>query len=94
MKTALAALLVAGALGVAGLETSLAAPAAHGTTVADAAQLQKTCRGSYSSHASVRRKPACLAAGPSCATANKVLLRQYGLACKRGKDGRYRLHRE
>jgi hypothetical protein len=68
-----------------------AAPAAQPTaapfTVAHA------CKGSRYRHAIVEGKHKCLGTGQFCAIRHQRIYRRHGFVCKRGSDGRLRLHR-
>jgi hypothetical protein len=68
-----------------------AAPQAQ-PTAAPVIALHK-CKGTRYVHAVIAGEHKCLGTGQFCALRNQRSYRSHGFVCKRGSDGRLRLHR-
>jgi hypothetical protein len=72
-----------------------AAPAAAPSAQPTSAPLTvlHRCKGSRYSHAIIEGEHKCLGSGQFCALRHQRIYRRHGFVCRRGSDGRLRLHR-
>jgi hypothetical protein len=86
------ALIAALTLSLAGGVTAPAAAPAVQPTAAPLTALHQ-CKSSRYRHAVIDGEHKCLGSGQFCALRNQRIYRRHGFVCRRGSDGRLRLHR-
>jgi hypothetical protein len=84
--------LAALSLAFAGAAGSPAATPQSKPAAAPVIALHK-CKSTRYVHAVVEGEHKCLGTGQFCALRNQRIYRSHGFVCKRGSDGRLRLHR-
>jgi hypothetical protein len=88
----LVAVLAALSLAFAGAASAPAATPETKPTAAPVIALHK-CKSTRYVHAVIEGHHKCLGTGQFCAVRNQRIYRSHGFVCKRGSDGRLRLHR-
>ena len=91
MKRSLVLLLIVLSGVLAAAAPAAVAPAPASATAPPLA-LVKSCSSRYK-HAVINGEHKCLGTGQFCAKRNEAIYRRHGFTCKRGSDGRLRLHR-
>jgi hypothetical protein len=88
----LALILATLSVAFAGAASAPAAAPQAKPTAAPVIALHK-CKGTRYVHAIVGGEHKCLGTGQFCALRYQSIYRRHGFVCKRGSDGRLRLHR-
>jgi hypothetical protein len=89
--TRLVPILAALGLAFSGAASAPAAPQAQPTS-APVIALHK-CKSARYAHAVIDGEHKCLGTGQFCALRHQRVYRRHGFICRRGSDGRLRLHR-